>query len=207
MADAEGEDKAIKVNSPPAIYGLKEFLDGGCTPALAVLQLFERYLVALFQHENIVGPCKELILIEGGDLLFTEPFNIKRIARYEMAQPLHRLDGTVQPARAAHYCVELSRLGVRLARGMAAAFGAGVRKNKWLFASGLLLYHAHNLRNDVTRPLHNNCVAGANAQPFNFIRIVQGCIGDDHAAHCYGFEPRNRRHRAGTAHLYLDPLQ
>jgi len=55
MANAEGEDKPIKGNAAALVNGVKQFLDAGLAPTLAVLQFLEGALIADARDVPVLG--------------------------------------------------------------------------------------------------------------------------------------------------------
>ena len=70
----------------------------------------------------------------------------------------------------------------------------------------LLGQHGHHLGNHVTGAAHHHGVAHAHVLAPGLVLVVQGGIGDRHAAHKHRRQLGHRRELAGAAHLHLDRL-
>ena len=117
-----------------------------------------------------------------------------------MAQALHLLRRADQPPGAAP--VDLARLAHRFG----AAFGAvgGEVPGGALLIGGEVF---DDLRNDVSGALHHDTVAGADAEPRDLIRIVEGGVADNDAADRHRLQLCHRRQLAGAADLDVDIVE
>ena len=122
--------------------------------------------------------------------------DIHHAARREMQ------DGLLQPRRAVD--VDAARCGFALfAHDLAAAHGARFRHAEGLAVRALRL-HPHHLGNHIAAALDHHRVADLQAQPLDFVFVVQGGARNRHAAHLHRFQVRHRRQRAGAPHLHFD---
>ena len=64
--------------------------------------------------------------------------------------------------------------------------------------------HPHNLGNDVARAPDHHGIADPHVLARHFVHVMQGGVADRDAAHERRLEARDRRQRAGAAHLKLD---
>src|SRR5690606_30767008 len=95
-----------------------------------------------------------------------------------------------------------------LAHRMAVADWTAVGKTVRLRACGALVgYDAKNLRNDVARTLDDHRVADPQILAGDLVLIVKRRVDHDDTADRHRFQPRDRRKRAGTAHLNIDRSQ
>ena len=125
-----------------------------------------------------------------------------------MLEPLDGLRRADQTAGAPPVDVHLSRLLVHLAHGIAAAGRTFVRKNIRLGASWPFFQdHAHDLRDHVACPLHDDRIAEADILSRDFVFIVQRRVLHHHAADCDRLELRDGRELSRASHLNLDVIQ
>ncbi len=80
----------------------------------------------------------------------------------------------------------------------------GEAKAGAIFVAGEVLDH---LRDDVAGALDANAVAFAQAEPGDFVAVVEGDVADDHAADADGGQATDRGQLSGAADLDLDPLE
>ena len=141
-------------------------------------------------------------------MLLAEALDVEGVARDEMLQPLDPLRRADQPTRAAPDRVDLAGGRIDLARGVAAAGGADLRKDELFRALRPLLFNrSENLRDHVARPLHDHRVADPHVLPRDLILVMQGRVLHHDAAHGDGIELGDGRQRAGAAHLNIDVAQ
>ena len=88
---------------------------------------------------------------------------------------------------------------------VAAAHRALLRHAERL-AVGALRLHAHHFGDHVAAALDHHRVADLQAQPLDFVFVVQRGARNRDAAHLHRLQMRHRRERAGAAHLHLDVL-
>src|SRR5690606_2568136 len=142
------------------------------------------------------------------DLLGAQTLDVKGVARYKMLQMPHGLCTADNTTRAACDGIELSGLRILFAHGMTVADRASFRKGVWDGISRPLFHHdIKDLWNDVSSTLHDDRVTDADimrlitngftgiADTLDIILVVQGCIGDNHAANRHGCQPCDRRQR------------
>ncbi len=148
------------------------------------------------------------------DLFFAKPFNIERIARYEMTNALYRLSSASQTA-----CAAIDRFAFFTHR-MAATDRAFMREmERHSICWALLQHHIDNLSNDIAGALHDHRIADANvvfliadtfaleANSLDVVFIMQRRIGDNHTADGNRFKACNRCQRACTSNLNVYATQ
>ena len=79
-----------------------------------------------------------------------------------------------------------------------AARGAGGRRENLFFPQ--MFHYFDDFGNDFPRAFQNNFVPYAQAQAFDFVKVVQGRIGNDHARTGYRLHLRHGRNYAGASH-------
>ena len=128
--------------------------------------------------------------------LLAQPLDIHRRARSEMSDRLPALGRTDQTGVAAVLYIAVEFHG-RVARR------ASLRH--FHFAALVsLLDHLNDLRNDVAGPAHNDGVSNAKSEPFDFVHVVQGRIGDRDAADEDRLEAGDRRNRSHASDLEIN---
>src|SRR5436305_1535200 len=89
---------------------------------------------------------------------------------------------------------------------MAATHRAALRKMKFLVAAGLVLNDLDYFGNHVAAALHHDPIADLDAQPLNFIFIVQCGPADRSASDWNRSQPCHWGELAGASYLHLDVL-
>ncbi len=74
-------------------------------------------------------------------------------------------------------------------------------------AWALRLHHGDDLRDHIPCPAHDHGIANHHAEALNLVGVVQGGVGDGHAADKHRLELGYRGHGAGAADLKLDVLK
>src|SRR5690606_27132339 len=203
MADTKGIEEPAQRNGTARVDGLIELAHRYGTEAIDLLQLAQRFLLALLQREDIgrrADRQRRIVYIEEElDLLFAQALDVEGVARDEVADAFDRLCRAYETARAAAH-----RLAF-LADRMAAADGTGVREFKGLRLGRTLLQHdVDDLRDHVARALDNHRIADADvaaladrlavqANALDVVLVVEGRVCHDHAADGDGFETRHGR--------------
>src|SRR4051812_15247388 len=121
MRDAEREDEAVERDLAPRRDGGEEVAGAGLSPPFPVFEAFQAAGIARFEGEDVLRSGDEALGVEFVDPLLAEAFDVEGIAGDEMLQPLPRLRGADEPARAAAHSVLLAGAGVYLTNRVAAA--------------------------------------------------------------------------------------
>ncbi len=171
MADAEAEQEARAVGPPLGLDRREEVVDRLLLPSFAAEQLG----AVIAKAEDVGGRVQPAEFDELGNALFAEALDVERAATDEMPQALEALGGADQAARAAD--VDLAFLGDR--------FGIAHRAARREFVGWARLVARQildHLRDHVAGALDSDAVADAQAQARDLVAVVEGDVGDDHAA-------------------------
>src|SRR5690606_26053586 len=145
-------------------------------------------------------PVEPAELHELEDGLFAEPLDVERPAAGEVPQPLELLRLADEATGAAD--VDLAPLGHRLAAADRAVIGEHVRLARLL--AGQIVDH---LGDHVASALEDDPVAYPEAEPADFVAVVQRDVGHRDSADKDRPQPADRRQLAGAANLDIDRLE
>ena len=214
MANAEGKNKPIEADIAALVDRFEQFDDTILQRAdfiarpRRIAPKFRRIIAEpCAQGENIIRcaeqACGPIIF----NLLIAEPFHIKRLTRHKMLEPFARLRLACQTARAAQHDIRVAVFaqiaGCRRAAGRTFIWKGERLRSAW----ARLGHHAHNLRYHIASALYDHRVANTHILAGNLIGVVQGRIGNAHAANRDLLQFGNRRQCAGAPDLNVDILQ
>ena len=170
--------------------------------------------------ENIAGAENHAPIIEKGDLLLPKPVDIEGFPGDKMNQSLLKLSRADEPARAPGPGFGLAGFWIDFPDRCRTAFRANCRKRERLAAIlPVRIHHLKHLGDHVSGALDPYPVADAHimggllarsvdpAKSCDVVRIVEGGVGDHHAAHRDGRQSRYGGQRARSAHLNIDAFK
>ncbi len=133
------------------------------------------------------------------DELFAETFDVHRPAGREMQQGLLPLGSAKQSPGTARSSLALETNDLGTADRAPRGHLESIRGRP-----GTGLGDAHDFRNHVSRPSHDDGVPAPDILSAHFVLIVERGVGDRDAADTHGFEARHRREHPGAANLDFD---
>ncbi len=143
----------------------------------------------------------QALLEEHGGPLLPQPVNVHRPAADEVGEPAERLGRAGGVRAIAH------RLPLR-AHHLAAAGGASLGHDEPPLPTAALAGHRpHDLRDDVSGPLHDHRVADADVLAADVVLVVQRRLLDDDAAHLHRLQHGEGVEAAGAPHVDGDLQQ
>ena len=131
--------------------------------------------------------------------LVPQAFDVERKARREVPDALLALRGALRTGPATGHHLAFGAFDRCPAGG---TLGGHPHRRRGRRALGL--HDLCDLRNDVAGAVNEHGVADAQIQPLDLVHVVQGGVGDRHAAHEHRLQLRHRRDGAGAADLEVD---
>ena len=126
------------------------------------------------QREDVLGRLDDLVVVKSLNILFAHALDVERVARYKMFEAFNALRRTNEPAGAAAHHINLARLFVRLAHGVAITDRASRGKTIRLGTLGPLAGdNADDLRDHIACPLHDHGIADAHVLAIDLVLVVQ----------------------------------